>query len=175
MEKTFDPTVDAQIVALRPAMFTLALIYAGNRGDAEDLVQSALAKALEWRGKFRPESNLKAWLKRVIRNLAIDNARHGKKTVAEASADELPAPPPQDAPPWANLSRDHVELALRKCSPLSRETFELHYFKGLSLAEIARLKHSKVATIGTRLHRTREMLRASLSPSERQDRNVDGQ
>ena len=163
MEDRPDAAVDAQLVALRPALLTLALILCGNLGDADDFVQTAMMKALEWRGRLRPDSNLKAWLVRVIRNLAVDAARQSKKDAGVTDPDLLPAPPPESEPLWALLSREHIEHALRGCAPPLQQAFELHYFGGLPLAEIARLQRTNIGTVGVRLHRARSRLRAALT------------
>jgi RNA polymerase sigma-70 factor (ECF subfamily) len=163
MEDGSDAAVEAQLVALRPALLALASILSGNSGDADDFVQTAMVKALEWRERLRPDSNLKAWLVRVIRNLAIDAARHSKKDAGLTDPDLLPAPAPESEPVWARLSREHVEHALRACAPRLQEAFELHYFGGLPLAEIARLQRTNVGTVGVRLYRARARLRAALS------------
>ena len=42
---------------------------------AEDLVQEAYTRAFRsWR-QYEPGTNLRAWLLRIVHNLAIDNAR----------------------------------------------------------------------------------------------------
>ncbi|HEY7371850.1 MAG TPA: RNA polymerase sigma factor [Polyangia bacterium] len=154
---------DAQLVALRSTLFAAALVQCGSPGDADDFVQTALTKALEWRGKLRPDTNLKAWLTRVIRNLVIDAARHAKKHGGTADPAMMPAPLPEKEPAWGSLSREQIEWALRRSSPVLREAFELHYFGGLSLVEIARRQQTNVRTIGVRLFRVRAALRANLT------------
>jgi RNA polymerase sigma-70 factor (ECF subfamily) len=163
MEARSDAAVDAQLVALRPALLTLASILSGNPGDADDFVQTALMKALEWRERLRPDTNLKAWLIRVIRNLAIDAARQSKKDAGVTDPDLLPAPPPESEPVWALLSREHIVRALRGCAPPLQQAFELHYFGGVPLAEIARLQRTNIGTVGVRLFRARARLRAALT------------
>jgi RNA polymerase sigma-70 factor, ECF subfamily len=163
MEDFSEAELEAQLIVLRPVLFTSALVHCGSLGDADDLVQTALMKALEWRGKFRPDSNLKAWLVRVIRNLAIDGARQGKKGGGATDPDLLPAPQPEGEPVWAPLSREHIERALEGCAPRLRQAFELHYFHGAALAEIARLQGTNIGTVGVRLYRARARLRANLT------------
>lgn len=163
MEDGSEGAVEAQLVALRPALLTLASIVSGNPGDADDFVQTALLKALEWRERLRPDTNLKAWLVRVIRNLAIDAARQSKKAGGLADPDLLPAPVAESEPVWTLLSREHIERALRACAPPLQQAFELHYFSGLPLAEIARLQRTNIGTVGVRLYRARARLRAALT------------
>jgi RNA polymerase sigma factor (sigma-70 family) len=182
MEDLSEAEIEAQLVVLRPVLFTSALCHCGSLGDADDLVQTALMKALEWRGRLRPDTNLKAWLVRVIRNLAIDAARQGKKGAGAPDPDLLPAPLPEGEPVWASLSREHIERALEGCAPPLRQAFELHYFRGASLAEIARLQGTTIGTVGVRLYRARARLRANLTgmlsaaplPDSRGDQNPEG-
>ena len=49
--------------------------------DADDLLQESLTRALRFRHSFRPGTNLRAWLRTILRNtavnqLAIDQPRY---------------------------------------------------------------------------------------------------
>ena len=59
-----------------------------------------------------------------------------------------------------------LTAALRRLSPDQRVAVFLHYFADLSVAEVAVLSGSPVATVKVRLHRARRSLRQSLSVLE---------
>ena len=152
---------EAEIARVQPALRFIAAQMTGNRADAEDLVQLALVKACEHRLQLRPDSNLKAWLRQVMRHQLIDDHRRQNARARLAPADLSPAGAEQP-PPWQELSPDDVREALRACPSDARCTFELYHFGRLTLAELASILQMPRATVATRLHRTRGRLRALL-------------
>ena len=60
-------------------MYRVARRLVGSREEAEDLVQDAYARAFRsWRS-FRPGTNLRAWLFRILTNLNIDRGRREQR------------------------------------------------------------------------------------------------
>jgi RNA polymerase sigma-70 factor, ECF subfamily len=152
---------EAEIEKVQPALRFIAAQLTGNRADAEDLVQLALVKACEHRMQLRPDSNLKAWLRQVMRHQAIDDHRRQLARAHLQPGDLLPSGD-DEPPPWEGLSPDDVREALRACPGDARCTFELYHFGRLTLAELATVLQMPRATVATRLHRTRGRLRALL-------------
>lgn len=56
-------------------MFRVALRMSADRHSAEDLVQETCLKALRGFAGFKPGTNYKAWLFRIMTNISIDIAR----------------------------------------------------------------------------------------------------
>jgi len=154
-------SLESQIQALRPTLLKTARRFA-LRHDAEDLVQEAVVRALERRAALQPDTNLRAWMKPVLRNLAIDQGRRTRRLrpLDESSVPLCPVEP--ETPSWAAFDRGHVERALGQCSPELRTAFELHYWHCLPLDEIAGRLGIPRATVGTRLHRARLRIRRVL-------------
>lgn len=151
---------EARIVEVQPALRFIAAQLTGNRADAEDLVQLALVKACEHQVQLRPDSNLKAWLRQVMRHQVIDEHRRQSARARLLPDDLHPAPEPP--PPWEGLSPEDVREALQECPADARCTFELYHFGRLTLAELATVLQMPRATVATRLHRTRGRLRSLL-------------
>jgi RNA polymerase sigma-70 factor, ECF subfamily len=152
---------EAEIAKVQPALRFIAAQLTANRADAEDLVQLALVKACEHRLQLRPDSNLKAWLRQVMRHQLIDDHRR-QSARAHLQPDDLLPAREEAPPPWEGLSPDDVREALRACPADARCTFELYHFGRLTLAELATILQMPRATVATRLYRTRGRLRALL-------------
>jgi RNA polymerase sigma-70 factor (ECF subfamily) len=132
--------------------------------DAEDLIQSTFERALQHAGRFEPESNLLAWLRRIMSNLTIDTwrrqDRHPMHMLDEDR--EYPALGSDVPEPWEELTAADVRAAAALLPKRFREVFELHNEFGLSYTEIAQRLQIPLGTVGTRLLRARSRLRASL-------------
>ncbi|MEO1629081.1 MAG: sigma-70 family RNA polymerase sigma factor, partial [Bacteroidota bacterium] len=68
-----------QLAAYLPPMRAFALSLTKNGEDANDLLQETAFRALRNRDKFRPDTNLKAWLVTIMRNTFINNLRAAKR------------------------------------------------------------------------------------------------
>src|SRR5260370_13256310 len=80
--------VEQEVVAFRGQLYPAALRMTRNASDAEDLVQETIAKAYAAFHQFRPGTNLRAWLHRILANTFINSYRKRKREPAAAlSAD----------------------------------------------------------------------------------------
>lgn len=153
------------IAACRPELLRSARQLVGFT-DAEDLIQSTLERALQHAGTFQPETNMLAWLRRIMSNLTIDSWRRQNRrpTVALDEEREYPtADAGEGRPAWEEITVAQVQAAAAQLPEHFREVFALHSELGLSYTEIARRLQLPIGTVGTRLLRARSQLRASLT------------
>ena len=139
-------------------LLRLARRWAG--ADADDLVQETFARALAARHRYQVGSNGRAWLCRILCNLAISERRRRARderlrTRVIALA---PAPPSSEPEPHALDDADLV-AALAELHPAERRILELAEIEELSYREIARALECPVGTVMSRLHRARRRLR----------------
>lgn len=162
------------VAACRPYLLVRARRLVGVEG-AEDLVQDTLHRALDRASRFAPGTNLRAWLRRMMSNLAVDEWRK-RKDHLQVAVDPATLPAPagcqyddrgeegdRAGAAWAHLSSEEVHAAIRRLSPNLRTTFELHYQWQRRYEDIAGELRIPVPTVGTRLRRARERLRLLLS------------
>jgi RNA polymerase sigma factor (sigma-70 family) len=150
---------------LRAALLRTAHVLTRNHADAEDLVQTALLRAFD-RGRDLPSDiNWPAWLKTVIRHLAVDRARRHRRwrmTELGDSADlqfhvqgvaesAVPAVSPEELQGAVDSVEAHYQLIYR-----------LFHVEGASYAQLAARLNIPIRTVGTRLHRARGRIRANL-------------
>lgn len=118
--------------------------------DAEDVVQSALVRMLEYR-RANGVKNPEAFVARAAVNLAIDERRQrarrpeeGLDYITEALADGHPL---QDEVLRTRERLARLKLGMSRLSPRTREVFLLHRLEGLKYREIAELLGITVSAV----------------------------
>ena len=139
----------------------LARRLVADEDAAEDLAQDTWLSA--WQRPTRERSNLRGWLAAVARNLARQRGRAETARAARERRVARPEPTPSAAELVleASLQRALVGHVLALDEPY-RSTILLHYFRGLSAAEIAAREEVAVATVRSRIVRALALLRAEL-------------
>ncbi|MDK1032183.1 MAG: sigma-70 family RNA polymerase sigma factor [Planctomycetia bacterium] len=153
------------------SIFRGAFALCGRQEEAGDLVQATFLKALRSFDSFRPGTNCRAWLMRILRNTWIDELRHKRTVGTVVPIDEIQVagPVPEQHTPWSNpedilesFSDAQVIKALKELPPEQRFALFLSDVEGLSSKEVARITGARTATVRSRSHRARMALRARL-------------
>lgn len=151
-------------VPLLEQLYNFAHWLTQDRTEAEDLVQETFAKALRGFSSFRPGTNFRAWIYRILRNSFL-SSRTGLKMVMldEEGTDELPA---ENASPETVLieraNREVVQKALEELPVQFREILLLCEVEEMSYQEISETLAIPMGTVMSRLYRARKALRAAL-------------
>ncbi|MGB3762651.1 MAG: sigma-70 family RNA polymerase sigma factor, partial [Ornithinimicrobium sp.] len=77
---------EREAMPLIDQMYSAALRTARNPTDAEDLVQETYAKAFAAFHQYRPGTNLKAWMYRILTNTYINTYRKKQRQPKESDA-----------------------------------------------------------------------------------------
>ncbi len=171
----FDPArraFDDEALALADDVWRVARRLTRDHQAAEDLVQDAYARAFRaWRS-YEQGTNMRAWLLRIVHNLAIDNARKQQRTPEQLGleADDyylyerLGGNPVADVDLLVDrLSPGPVLDALGDLSLPFREVVVLVDLGDLSYQEAADVLDIPVGTVMSRLHRGRRVLKRALA------------
>ncbi len=164
------------------SLLRTARALTANDHDARDLVQAACLKALESFGRFRPGSNFKAWMMRIMRNAWIDRVRHRKIVGTELSVDETLLPSAAEPSPGTGgeagtsdfstmleqFSDQQVISTLMELPEMHRMALFLSDVEGLSQEEVAEVLGVAVGTVKSRVSRARAMLREKLEDYARE-------
>jgi RNA polymerase sigma-70 factor (sigma-E family) len=149
-----------------PGLVRLAFGLTGDRWLAEDLAQTALARAyVAWRRVSRADDP-DAYLRRILINTS--HRRFRRRRVAEQPGD-LPDTP-VDGPAELVGERTAVLAALRQLPPRQREVIVLRYWADLTDAQIADALGCSPGTVRSQASRALVKLRESPVLREGDDR-----
>jgi RNA polymerase sigma-70 factor (ECF subfamily) len=156
-------------------LFRIARAIVRDETEAEDVLQEAYSRALAKLDCFRGEASLSTWLTRITINEARGRLRRRRPTVG---LDELEDAQTQGAQvmifpsgqvaenPEADAARAQMrrlmEDAIDDLPPGFRVVFIMREVEQLSVEETAAALELAPATVKTRLHRARRLLRESL-------------
>ena len=153
---------------LRPAAITLTR----DAEDAKDLVQETLLKALANREKFKPGTNLKAWLYTIMRNTFINNYNKIlKRSSPFDSADYLQLAKSGTSFTTTNKGTAtfvmaDINQAIGKLETDLKTPFMM-YYNGFKYIEIADKLDIPIGTVKNRIHIARKELKQELKIYER--------
>jgi RNA polymerase sigma-70 factor (ECF subfamily) len=167
-------------------MLRLALLHAGSRAIAEEVVQEAWLTVLRDLNRFERRSSLRTWVLGIVVNLARSQARRERRAlprppdsgVATADRDRFRAP---DAPRWPNHwaappapwpapeeallageALDVIVEAVTELPPRQREVLVLRDLEGLSAEETCNVVGLSDTNQRVLLHRARTRVRNAL-------------
>jgi len=151
--------------AVRTLRYAVAAI--GDRGEAQDAVQEAYARAWRRWETVSAHPAPEAWVRLTVSRLATDRWRRmlGLRTALRRSG-----PPLTAAPPGENTVL--LVTALRKLPHHQRQALALHYLYDLSIDQIAAETNAAPGTVKSWLSRGRERLAADLAGAEMADLEV---
>ena len=166
---------EEEALGLADDVWRVARRLARDQTEAEDLVQEAYARAFRsWRS-YQPGTNLRAWLLRIVHNLAIDQARRRKRAPEQEplEADDyylysrLEQGVGAEAPPTERLierlSQGPILAALAELPQNFRDVVVYVDLAGLSYQEAADVLGIPIGTVMSRLHRGRRMIKTRLA------------
>lgn len=159
------------------ALYRTALRMSKHREDAEDLVQETYLRAFRFINRFKPGTNLKAWLFKILTNTFINQyqkaARQPQVGYLEDDEEfylyrkvrEPGSPPLSESAEEAALNQlgeTHIIEAIESLPEPYRLAIVLVDIEGFSYKEIAEMTRVEVGTVMSRIARGRKMLQRLL-------------
>ena len=167
---------ESDALPLLDQLFGAALRMTRNPTDAQDLVQDAYIKAFQAFRSFKPGTNLKAWLYRILTNTFINNYRkkqrqpkeHGSEDIedwqiAQANSHSSSGGRSAELEALDHLPDSDVKEALSALPEDFRMVVYYADVEGLPYKEIAEIMETPIGTVMSRLHRGRRQLREMLA------------
>jgi len=146
-------------------VFTLALRIAGDREEAQEVLQETMLKVLGRIGEFRGSAGCPfwGWLRRIAVNEALMRLRRDRRFAAEMGVDD-PGLHAEDTAPLPPAAADAALLqrALATLPPATRSVLWLYHAEGYTHDEIAALMERTASFSKSQLARGTKKLRAAL-------------
>ena len=167
-------------------LYSAALRMTRNSADAEDLVQETYVKALRGRDSFKPRTNMKAWLYRILTNTYINSYRKAVRSpqmsgddevtdwqLARAASHDSQGLRSAEMEALENIPDAAVAAAMADLAENYRLAVYLSDVEGFSYKEIAAIMDTPIGTVMSRLNRGRSQLRKALAEYAA-DRGIGG-
>jgi RNA polymerase sigma-70 factor (ECF subfamily) len=157
-------------------LWCIAAGVLGRRDLVEDVLQEGAMIALGKLDQFDPGTSFVAWMGRIVRYVALNQARHRQRRAASAAAPEAlasvparaddAAPPPTtpagDLHPDQTEFDDRVLRALRALDETARSCLLLRTMLDMPYHDIALALDVPEGTAMSHVHRARRSLRETL-------------
>jgi len=158
-----DPTFRDYVRSRSRALLHTAYLLTGNRADAEDLVQSALAKTyLAW-DRIEDRGALDGYVRRAMVNTHISWWR--RRRLEEFPTDEIPDRAVVDQSVSSEL-QESLRRAIDRLPERMRTAVMLRYYEDMTEAEVAEVLGVSLGTVKSTVSRAVAKLRidAELQP-----------
>jgi RNA polymerase sigma-70 factor, ECF subfamily len=165
---------ERDVVPFMGQLYPAALRMTRNPSDAEDLIQETFAKAFAGFHQFKPDTNLRAWLHRILANTFINSYRKKRREPIQDLGFDFqedwqtgndPLTPPvasAEAQALERLADSEILMALRELPAEFRVAIYLADIEGYPYRQIADIMGIPIGTVMSRLHRGRAKLKQRL-------------
>lgn len=170
--------LETMIRAHQDALFGYVRAILGDPDEAEEAVQDAFVRAhraltTKYDEDRTRQLDLRAWLFRIARNVALNRLRSARRAAASALPDgdswhetALRVVPDGPAAVEARERSRLLESALGRLEPAERELLQLRFIEGLAYAEITGLAGGTEAAVRGKVFRALQRLRGLLPAEE---------
>ncbi|GJL96215.1 MAG: DNA-directed RNA polymerase sigma-70 factor [Hyphobacterium sp.] len=165
------PTKDAEfragLMEILPRLRRFSRSLTRHEADADDLLQTALERALKRSDQFQAGTRLDSWMYRMIKNIWIDEIRARTRRAQTFAPEEAGEGMGAEDPTFDRQIRAmSIERAMDTLPEDQRIAVSLVLVEGLSYKEAAKVMDVPMGTLTSRLARGRQALSDQLADQE---------
>ena len=180
--KDRSPAFDAEALDQLGTLRALSRRMAPDRTEADDLVQDAYLNAFRASDRFEPGTNLRAWLRTILTNLAKNRRRDLVRSRVQFNEAEVAraadARASAQASPEQRLLSEAVapslQAALESMPKTLRDAVWLRDVEEMTYADMARRLRIPIGTVMSRISRGRRLLHERLVARDQRDAGMKG-
>lgn len=155
-----------QLTGLQKDLHYFAYTLSLDKDGSQDLVQETMLKAILNKGKFKPETNLRAWTFTIMKNIFINQYHKNvkTKTISDNSENQFlfdMEGSKRAAMPDSIYAAKEIKRMVNDLRDDHRTPFEMH-LKGYKYREIAEKLNISVGNVKIRIYLARQKLMSSI-------------
>lgn len=145
-----------------PKMFSVALRYAKDTDQAEDVLQDAFVKVFMKLDRYNGKGSFEGWIRRVVVNTALDSIRKNIKFQDNISSDDVAYKLEQNVFTGDSLDEEFLLKTINSMSEGYKIVFNMFAIEGYSHKEIAKELDISENTSKSQYSRARAYLKQRL-------------
>ena len=154
---------EAEALPWLPDLYRIARWMAGNREEAEDLVQETLSESLRSFHRYEKGTNCRAWMTKIMYHVNGKRLRRlGRMRLVDDPDETIAQTVPFEPPIPQSLTDEDMIAAVKRVPDPFRQVLLLADVEEFAYKEIAEMVRVPIGTVMSRLHRGRKLLRREL-------------
>lgn len=143
-------------------MLVVCMRYSKSREDAEDILQEAFIKVFNHMEKFRKESSLGFWIKRIVINTALNHHRKGMYLYPHFDIEDMHHIGSDDIA-IANYNFRDLLTLLQSLPQGCQTIFNLYAIEGFKHKEIAEMLNISEGTSKSQYSRAKSLIKEMIT------------
>ncbi|HYW93994.1 MAG TPA: RNA polymerase sigma factor [Bacteroidales bacterium] len=144
-----------------PVMYGLCLRYAGDEGNAMDIMQDGFIKVFRKIGQFSGKGSMEGWIRRIMINTALE--RYRGRVIMEPIDDKAGLQEDFSGEDTIDtITAGEITALISSLTPKYRMVFNLYAIEGYSHKEISQMLGISEGTSKSNLSRARTVLQEKM-------------
>ena len=139
-------------------MYNVCLAYEKDRDEVKDILQDSFIKVFKSIEKYDRKGPLKAWVRRIVVNTAIDHFRRKKETDSFVDVETISETTPEQGDRQGGQGLKDILKMVKRLPEGARMIFNLFALEGYSHKEIAEKLSITEGTSKSQYSRARQLL-----------------